>query len=132
MQSISHIEHPVLARSTRRAVEQQQSKKIGYDKLLPYVLKTLPLLVHVAGQNKREGISYSELASMIGTGSAENANWPFAAIKLALDELKSRTEFGGYIPDITLIVTHKDGRTSGSGAFINAPKMLGSRTISVG
>jgi hypothetical protein len=66
----------------------------------------------------KEPTSYAKICEKIGAGNPQNANWGFGSIHWILQLLQDEPKFSGVVfPDITSIVTNRDGKTAGRGAF---------------
>ena len=104
--------HPLIG----EAISRSPNPKIGPEKLLHYVPKTLQYLVSCA--LSKEPTSYAKICEKIGAGNPQNANWGFGSIHWILQLLQDEPKFSGVVfPDITSIVTNRDGKTAGRGAF---------------
>lgn len=117
--------NPIVEIAVRESAEKsrQGPKPISYEKLMPYVLKTLPFLVQCA-QSKEELPTYSDVSTAIGAGNAKNANRGFGAIMTILRMLEERSDrFDAGIPDITTIVRRKGKSQGGIGVF-DRPELM--------
>jgi len=117
---------PILQKAVQLAAERTvgTSKKIGYERLLPYVVKALPFLVGYAQKGKT--VSYEQVSHATGAGSARNGNRSFGAIGEVRHLLNKELTFSRdskRIPDLTSIVRHSTGETSGEGVFHESPEM---------
>lgn len=106
----------ILELCVRQSVDARRSKKIGYEKLLPYTIKTLQYLIACA---QAGGLTtYKEVSAEIGAGSPQNANWAFGTIFRILEALERNPKFSGCrIPNITAIVKKSGMEASGIGVY---------------
>jgi hypothetical protein len=117
--------HPLVAKGVHQAILNSKSvkKRIGFDKLLPYVPKTFRFLAKCAINDCPT--TYEELSEEINAGLPRNANGAFGSIAVIRGLLQDEPKFKGIvIPDLTSIVKNKGRETSGEGAFSDTPEML--------
>ena len=110
--------HSLVIEATRTSSANEKKKPISFEKLLPYVTKTLDFLVDrilVRGELP----TYKEVSSAIGAGSPQNANRAFGAIHRILEGLSLESKFSGdqEPPDITTIVRNTGKSSSGTGVY---------------
>ena len=115
MTPISRIVHDAVQANVRK----QTRKRTGYEKLLPYTIRTLLFLVKCAEDGKTT--DYSSVSTAIGINNTRSANVGFGPIREILHSLSEHPEscpgIFAEVPDITSIVTHAGSRTCGEGFF---------------
>ena len=102
----------IIQEAVRKNASKPKKRKIGYEKLYPYTIKTIEFLVQCA--NERKPTDYASVSKQIGINNIRWANVAFGAIAEVLMAISP--EFPD-VPDLTAIVTHSHRPTSGEGAL---------------